>query len=312
MTDREEYILYKKLKDEGKTTREIASVTNSTLNHVRYCLKGFYQDILDRKDAKNMKDDEFEKLVLKLLPECNSLNHLCNRLGLRSVDGYYRKIKNIIVKNNADTSHFGTIKARKGDTVNEISDEDFFVEGVKREGKSLLRRLIRHSYKEYKCENPECGLSEWYGKPIPLEVHHINGNHYDNRIENLQLLCRNCHSQTDSFCRKKNRHNIKNNISKDSIESKEKEIKVPIREIKEEYNYCPCGKKIRKNLKYCSHECSNKYRRKNITKDDIFQAVTKTKSILGAAKILSLSDNGLRKICKRLNILEEVRKICGM
>lgn len=50
---------------------------------------------------------------------------------------------------------------------------------------------------EYKCV--DCGISEWNNKSIILELDHINGNNRDNRIENLRLLCPNCHSQTDNF-----------------------------------------------------------------------------------------------------------------
>lgn len=51
--------------------------------------------------------------------------------------------------------------------------------------------------REWKCEC--CGLTEWQGKPLSLEIHHINGNRYDNRRENLQILCPNCHSITDNW-----------------------------------------------------------------------------------------------------------------
>lgn len=314
MTDREEYNLYRNLQNEGKTMKEIAAITNSNLNHVRYCLKSFYQEILDRKEAKNMLDKEFEKLVLKILPECNSLNHICNKLGLRSVEGYYQKIKQIIEKNNADTSHFGTIKRYKSDSFNEIPDDEYFKDNVKREGSALLRRLIRHGYKERKCENLNCGRSEWNGEPIPLEVHHINGKHNDNRLENLQLLCRNCHAQTDSFC-KKDKFNKKDKIKESIIKNDIKIIKVlPIRKPSEEsYNLClHCGKKINKRLIFCSQKCYNEHKKRKISIEEIREAFIKAKSILGAAKLLSLSDNGLRKICKRLNIFEEMKKICGM
>ena len=62
--------------------------------------------------------------------------------------------------------------------------------------KNLVYKL---GLKENKCEI--CGITEWLGKPIVCELHYING---DNRIENLQILCPNCHSQTDNF-RSRNR-----------------------------------------------------------------------------------------------------------
>ena len=58
-------------------------------------------------------------------------------------------------------------------------------------------KLLEEGYKEYKCEC--CGLKEWIGKPIPLELHHKDGNRNNNIIENFQLLCPNCHAFTDSY-----------------------------------------------------------------------------------------------------------------
>jgi 5-methylcytosine-specific restriction endonuclease McrA/orotate phosphoribosyltransferase-like protein len=61
----------------------------------------------------------------------------------------------------------------------------------------LKSRLIGAGLKENRCEG--CGIVKWKGKPLSMELHHINGDGKDNRLENLQLLCGNCHSQTDNW-----------------------------------------------------------------------------------------------------------------
>ena len=61
----------------------------------------------------------------------------------------------------------------------------------------VRKKLIAEGYKEHKCES--CGLTEWLNEPIPLELHHIDGNHMNNVLENYELLCPNCHAKTDSY-----------------------------------------------------------------------------------------------------------------
>jgi hypothetical protein len=61
----------------------------------------------------------------------------------------------------------------------------------------LKRRLLAAGLKVNACE--ECGINIWRGRPLSLCLHHINGRGHDNRLENLQLLCPNCHSQTPNF-----------------------------------------------------------------------------------------------------------------
>ena len=61
------------------------------------------------------------------------------------------------------------------------------------DGRQLKKKLLEEGIKEDKCEI--CGLSCWNGKKLVLEVHHIDGNHYNNKIKNLLLVCPNCHSQ---------------------------------------------------------------------------------------------------------------------
>ena len=68
----------------------------------------------------------------------------------------------------------------------------------------LNKRLIKEGYKEQKCEC--CGMTEWLGEPIPLELHHIDGNKQNHQLSNLQMLCPNCHSITDNFKSKNIKH----------------------------------------------------------------------------------------------------------
>jgi 5-methylcytosine-specific restriction endonuclease McrA len=68
----------------------------------------------------------------------------------------------------------------------------------------LKRRLIQEGIKNCKCEH--CGIEVWNGKPLVMELHHVDGNSKNHYIDNLRLLCPNCHSQTDTF-RAKNKKN---------------------------------------------------------------------------------------------------------
>ena len=85
--------------------------------------------------------------------------------------------------------------------VSSYTPETLFVcdKGVLR---TTVRRLgIRWGILKLQCEN--CGIVEWQGKPAPIQLDHINGVNYDHRLENIQMLCANCHAQTDT-------HNGKN------------------------------------------------------------------------------------------------------
>jgi len=74
----------------------------------------------------------------------------------------------------------------------------FLVDGRPQTGRSHLKlRLFAAGLKENRCER--CGLSDWLGKPLTMALHHRNGRGKDNRLENLQILCPNCHAQTENF-----------------------------------------------------------------------------------------------------------------
>ncbi len=78
-----------------------------------------------------------------------------------------------------------------------IPMEELLVAGHPRNRGHLRSRLLRAGLKEERCE--ECGLTEWRGAPLRVTLHHVNGDPYDNRLENLTFLCPNCHSQTPNF-----------------------------------------------------------------------------------------------------------------
>ena len=69
---------------------------------------------------------------------------------------------------------------------------------------TIKRRLLAAGVLQNRCD--ECGLSEWRGKPISIQIDHINGVRHDHRLENLRMLCPNCHSQTETFA-SRNKHN---------------------------------------------------------------------------------------------------------
>lgn len=69
--------------------------------------------------------------------------------------------------------------------------------GVPMDRAQLKRWLIQSGLKTGKCEH--CGIDKWRGRPLSIALHHINGRPMDNRLENLRLLCPNCHSQTENY-----------------------------------------------------------------------------------------------------------------
>src|ERR1700689_972987 len=75
--------------------------------------------------------------------------------------------------------------------------EEIFAANTPRSRGHLKTRLLRSGLKEERCER--CEISEWLGQPLSVALHHVNGDRVDNRLENLELLCPNCHRQTDHF-----------------------------------------------------------------------------------------------------------------
>lgn len=147
-----------------------------------------------------MEKNNFIATLRRNADKCRNMYELCLKVGITSIGGEtYREIRKIAEENNIVLLFNGESKRvvvnNKKKGIGEL-----LCNGSSIKSDSLKKKLLDEGYKEYKCEC--CGNTEWNGKPIPLELHHINGIHNDNRIENLQLLCRNCHGQTENFCGK--------------------------------------------------------------------------------------------------------------
>lgn len=74
---------------------------------------------------------------------------------------------------------------------------EYLEKSIDIQSNKVRKKLLEENYKNYQCEC--CGLTEWLGDPIPLELHHKDGNRYNNTLNNFQLLCPNCHAKTDSY-----------------------------------------------------------------------------------------------------------------
>jgi len=173
--------------------------------------------------------------------------------------------------------------------------EYYLREGVRVSIPVLRRKLIEDGLKENKCENPECGITDWHGKFLPLELHHINGNHYDNRLENLILLCPNCHAQIHGYNKPK-----ENKITK-VVKIQPKHIVV-----KQEVQCQECGNLFvpkRKIQKFCSQICTHKSQeRREVTKENLIEALRTCGSFTGVGNMYNVSDKAVVKWCKRYGI----------
>ena len=125
-----------------------------------------------------------------------SIRQVIYRLGLVPAGGNYDQIKKYIKKNNLDTSHFRGKAWNRG--LRGIGKPFVFTSDILREGSSfqsykLKSRLFSEGLKKPACE--ECGWARMSDDGrVPVELDHINGIRSDNRLENLRILCPNCHS----------------------------------------------------------------------------------------------------------------------
>jgi hypothetical protein len=146
-------------------------------------------------------DDEIRDVVR----QSSGVSDALRRLGYKPSGGMHRWLKARIAVAGIDTSHFLGQSWARGMS-NRVSCpplplEEILVEHSNYQTGKLRRRLIAAGLKEARCEI--CGTTTWRGEPLPLALDHINGEPTDNRLENLRVLCPNCHAQTETWCRRK-------------------------------------------------------------------------------------------------------------
>lgn len=157
-----------------------------------------------KKKWRNFTRQEIECFV----KESKSLASLAEKLGYNKNNGHYpSQMRDMINKLNLNVSHF------TGPVWNKNKfDYSRFRKGNTIKRSAALKALI--ALRGHRCEH--CGNTQWFDKPIPLEIHHRDGDSLNNDLNNLQLLCPNCHAFTDNY-RGRNINNNNEKVSDDEF-----------------------------------------------------------------------------------------------
>lgn len=127
-----------------------------------------------------------------------SFRQVLIKLGLRATGGNYVQVKKYIMELQLDASHFrgkGWSSGLRGIGKPRLSLDQILCKGSSYQSYKLKKRLFAAGLKPLYCEH--CAWAEKTSDGhLPLELDHINGDRYDNRLENLRVLCPNCHSLT--------------------------------------------------------------------------------------------------------------------
>lgn len=146
---------------------------------------------------KKYTDEEFINAVKGSF----SIAEVLRKIGVRPTGGNYHLAKNRIKNLKLDTAHFfgqSYLKGKKHSWAKKTPLSEILIENSTYCSVSFLKkRLFKENILEKKCYG--CGIKEWLGKELALELEHKNGNKFDNRLENLTILCPNCHSLTKTY-----------------------------------------------------------------------------------------------------------------
>lgn len=275
---------------------------------------------------KNIYTKEELENVIK---DCYSIAEVLRRLGRRPVGGNYKILKLALKEFNLDISHFTgqswNYGARRKGGAKLTKLEEVLKEDSRYSTHMLRLRLIKEGLKQYECEN--CLQDKWLDNPIPLQLHHINGVNTDNRLENINLLCPNCHALTPNFASKNKKKNSlaelresewrefrdsKNSETKNITNDIPEVIKIvkPKRNLIKIEKFCKtCNKSFNENKIYCSVACYNEDKCSKIPKvPEIIEAFKKCKSFLGVSNHFNVSDTSVKKWVDNYGIMNMIEE----
>jgi 5-methylcytosine-specific restriction endonuclease McrA len=140
--------------------------------------------------------------LIEAIKRSRSWLDLARNLGICH-SNVYTTIKPYVSKLNLDTSHFLGQAWHRGEQHKDVrlkTVEKAFSSNKKIPTHRLKLRLFSLGLLKPVCNS--CGITQWLNKPAPLELDHIDGDRTNNKLENLRILCANCHAQTDTYCGK--------------------------------------------------------------------------------------------------------------
>lgn len=273
--------------------------------------------------SKNVSSLNDPQKLEQIVKESFTYSDVLRKFKLSITGGNQNTLRFYIKKFNISVDHFNSKQfLLESKYRGKRTYEEIFCINSEASGEVAKNYILKSKLMEYKCK--ECGNDgSWNGKPITLQLEHINGNNRDHRIENLIFLCPNCHSQTNTYGSKnRKRKDIKSKEHISIIPVIERDIhnlftKLPlfnnIDEVLKEYNlqtHSQTRKKFINLLERYNDEINVKEFRKKLiipkkitypSLEDLIKSI-KEKGYSATAREIGCSDNAIRKYLKKHNI----------